>query len=98
MIEPCSGAVASVACARDTHDTARRCATMRPTGTPASVSIGSRPKFASTSAPTVYGLPAATATREAEPMPPFRSKHDMPRPAPTAPRAKSRDALRHAAS
>ncbi len=85
-------AVRALSAGRPGRPPASRSAIIRPTGTPAIVSIGNRPKFASTSAPTVHASPAARTTRDAEPIPPFRSKHDIPRPAPTAPRANARRA------
>ena len=66
----------------------RRCASWvasrAPTARPAISRLGSRPKLASTSAPTVCSAPGAPR-REAVPMPPLSAKLDMPRPAPTEP-------------
>jgi hypothetical protein len=56
MIEPCSAFIANVAddaAFATLAALAARSASIRPSGVPSTVSIGSRPKFASTSAPTV---------------------------------------------
>ncbi|CAH0259115.1 hypothetical protein SRABI106_02779 [Rahnella aquatilis] len=67
-----------------------------PARTPSSVRSESLPKFASTSTPNVAF--SVSHQREAVPMPPFKPKLLMPRPAPTLPRAKVFVALSSAVS
>ncbi len=76
MIEPFSG-LATV------PGSSSRSARTGPTALPPNRNCAGRPKFASTSVPTVTARPPASTCREAVPMPPFTPKHDMPRPAPT---------------
>ncbi len=66
-------------------------AIISPARTPSSVNASSAPKLASTSTPSV--ALSEGITREAVPMPPFRLKQLIPRPAPTLPRAKSAEAV-----
>ncbi len=60
-----------------------RSAISRPTGAPAMASSGREPWFVRTSTPTVN----PSTTREDVPMPPLKSKHCIPTPAPTEPSA-----------
>ena len=57
---------------------------VRPTGTPSTVSRSAEPKLVRRRTPTVN---RPSTTREAVPMPPFHSQQIMPVPAPTAPSA-----------
>ncbi len=89
MIEPFSGPAVSPARALSS-----RACSVSPSRWPATVNARGVPKFDSTSAPTWW--PPGT-WREAEPIPPFSPNDDMPRPAPTAPCAKSAVAAAQAA-
>ena len=60
-----------------------------PMGSPQTARSGMRPKLLCTSTPSVYVAPPISIRREELPIPPLSPKQTVPRPAPTAPWAKS---------